>query len=147
MTENEPKEQISSPIHSRPPRSMSSTTRYVLGVLTVVALAVGYYFAVALPAQNTERLKLERDKFEAAQQRDKEERERKEQTARETKAAADAEGQRQANIRLDCDQEADAAYWKHIKLNTNEEARGRYTGPARVFDGTPYSTFLVLTWG
>ena len=114
---------------------------YGLGLLTVVALAIAYYFAVALPAQNAQRLRLERDQFEATQQREKQEEQAKQEAAQEAKeqtqqakAEAQAEEQRRAQIRADCDQEAEAAYWKHIKLNTTEVEPGKYQGPHRVFD-------------
>lgn len=82
-------------------------------LLVAVASAVNYYFVLALPSVNEDRLQFEREEFQG-----------------EYKQAAAA-----SEVRTDCNSEADAAYWDYVRLNaTFDSAKNAYTAQQYVWD-------------
>ena len=106
--ENEPK--IDSP--SQPASFNAAVTKPILWIAAVPALAIAYYFGIALPADNAARLELERQQHRYAQE-----------------AAA------QLQERLDsCFAEADNSYWNYMKVNGEELKDGTISAPLSVWD-------------
>ena len=97
----------------------------LLAVLAIPPLAVAYYFAVALPANERARLQFEKEKYEAAQ---------KEKLAEESKRQKELEDQQAL---LDsCIGDAELTYWRYIKLNGNAVPNkpGTYTATVQVWN-------------
>ena len=97
----------------------------LLFLATVLTLSISYYFVIALPAANRARLEFERQKYEDS----KAEREAKEQRAKE-------EADRQKSKVLDCQIDAEKAYWDHVKLNGTKSAKRQdvWQAPLHVWD-------------
>ena len=93
---------------------MTSGMKWVVAFIGAVCLAIAYYFAVALPDINRQRLDFEKMKFEE-QQKEKKEKETSEALAKFQRDAALEE----------CIESADDAYWSYIKLNDGKEVAGK----------------------
>jgi hypothetical protein len=97
---------------SQPASVKAGVTKPILWIAAVPALAIAYYFGIALPADNAARLELERQQHRYAQE-----------------AAA------QLQERLDsCFTEADTSYWNYMKLNGEELQDGKISAPVSVWD-------------
>lgn len=101
--------------------------RFKLGILLVLlipALAISYYFGIALPANERAKLQFEKDKYAA------------EQAAK----SAQNEERESARIQLQsCLDSADTEYWSYIKLNGTlvkgkEGTEGAYSTPTFVLE-------------
>jgi hypothetical protein len=79
---------------------------FLLLLATALVASISYYFLVALPANNKARLDFERQKYQDGQA----ERKAKEE------AEKDAQARRWSET-LNCQVEADKAYWNYVKLN------------------------------
>jgi hypothetical protein len=95
----------------------------ILWILAVPASAVAYYFAIALPADNEARLRLEREKYEDEQRRRKGEESRVLEEASERQRLLDR-----------CLESADQAYWTYVKLNGTEFKGGEVRAPANIWN-------------
>jgi hypothetical protein len=93
--------------------------------VALVALSVSYYFVIALPATNRERLRFERQAAEAA---------RADREKKESEIAQAAE-ERKLAFQL-CEIEADSSYWSYVKLNGKElpGKAGTYTANMSVWN-------------
>lgn len=97
--------------------STARSIRLIAWIAAIPALAVAYYFAVALPAYNEARLELER-------QRHVEELKRSEDTAAEAKATKE--------LLEACLQKASDDYFSYLKLNGAELKGGKISTPQYV---------------
>ena len=102
-----------------------SARTYLLGLATLVALSISYYFAIALPKSQRARLEFDRQNYEAAQ---------KEREAEEAKKKADA-GFKETMMRV-CLSGANDEYWSWVKLN-GTEVRGKpgtWSAPTHIWE-------------
>lgn len=95
----------------------------LLWIAAIPALAVGYYFGVALPSYNEARLALEQQKYSD---------ERKRQ-ADDAKRIQDEAASRQQLLEA-CFDAANAAYWRHVELNGTKLKDGTVRAPADVWN-------------
>ena len=126
-----------------PPRRSIGRGIFFLVPLTIVALAVAYYFVFALPEQNRARLELERAKLDAAQKQAEADRQQKANADEEERRRAEtqqerdqAQKEKEQDARTECDVLANQAYWSYVKLNGTEvEGKpGTYSAPQHVWD-------------
>lgn len=97
--------------------STARAIRLIAWIGAIPALAIAYYFAVALPDYNEARLELER-------QRHFEELKRSEETAAEAKATKE--------LLEACLQKASDDFFSYLKLNGTELKGGKLTAPQHV---------------
>lgn len=93
------------------------TTRLLVWVAAVPALAVAYYFGVALPSYNEARLGLERQRYAEEQKRD----------AQKGKEAEERKGMLES-----CLQKANDDYFAYLKLNGTKFKNGIVSTPQYV---------------
>ena|ERR1700693_6141763 len=77
-----------------------------IGVLLIPALAIAYYFGIALPEHQKAQLAFEKQKYEDI----------KKEKQDKAKADEEAETAHLAKV-LRCQANADQAYWDYVKLN------------------------------
>jgi hypothetical protein len=97
----------------------------VLLILAVPALAIGYYFAIALPANQRAALEFEKQKYEAEKQ------------DKSRKASDELIANQSRKLEFDsCVEEADLEYWNYVKLNGKPIAGkpGAYNAPVTVWE-------------
>ena len=88
----------------------------VLALTTMLVLSVSYYFVVALPSADRERLRFERQKYSDAQRRYIEE-----QSAKKLKEdLAEIDRKSKQDWVMSCQVDAEKAYWSYVKLNGKE---------------------------
>lgn len=97
------------------------TKTEITGILLIPALAIAYYFAIALPENQRERLAFEKQKYENEWK----------------KKASDEERQfteKEANARelSECLLQVESDYWSYIKLNGNPVPGKAGTYTARI---------------
>ena len=104
---------IDSPVPAVSPASPGAgVTKPMLLIAAVPALAIAYYFAIALPADNAARLELERQQQSASQEE-----------------AAQLQTRRDS-----CFAEAENAYWNYMKLQGEALADGTISAPVSVWN-------------
>ena len=97
---------------SRPDAVKAGVTKPIVWIAAVPALAIAYYFGIALPADNAARLELERQQYRDAQE-----------------ASARAQ-----TLMDSCFKEADDAYWNYMKVNGEELTDGKISAPSSVWN-------------
>ena len=97
----------------------------LLLVLLLPALAVAYYFAIALPSNEKAKLQFEKAKYDA---------EKKEKADSATKMQQ-ADAERKTSLDY-CVSQADLNYWNYVKLNGSEvkSKPGTYTASLQVWN-------------
>lgn len=99
------------------------TIKPLLWITAIPALAIGYYFGIALPSYNDARLALERERYSDEQRRRTEEASKEQQDA--------TFRQRLLETCLDA---AESAYWTYVKLNGTELKDGKVRAPMNVWN-------------
>ncbi|SRR6266496_142737 len=116
---------------------LGATARNLLLVLcTLVALAVAYYFAIALPRHNRDRLEFDREKFKAQQEEKQREQEEKREAEQEARSKTEVEAAGNEAALDSCTDEAEDEYWSYVKLNGQPVTGkpGVYTAPQYIWD-------------
>ncbi len=101
----------------------SDSLKRLAWILAIPAVAIAYYFGIALPANNEARLALEKERYSAEQRRMEAESTRVRQEATSRQEALDL-----------CFAGADDAYWKYVKLNGTERKDGTVSAAAHVWN-------------
>lgn len=97
--------------------AITKAVRLVAWVLAIPAIAIAYYFAIALPAFNEARLQLERQQHA-------------DDLRRSEAAARDAEGRKE--MLEACLQKASEDYFNYLKLNGTVSKDGKISAPQSV---------------
>jgi len=98
---------------------------YLLGLVTILVLAISYYFIIALPAHNRAMLQFEREKYDTTQKE------------KEMNQAAEIKEKEENEIVLDnCIKSAEARYYDYIRLNGTEVhgKKGLYNAPLHILE-------------
>lgn len=106
-----------------PEANQVATWKPFVWIAAIPAIAVGYYFGIALPANNEARLALERQKYADERKR----------TAADEKRVRDESVNRQQLLES-CFEAADAAYWKYVELNGTKLKEGTVRAPQIVWN-------------
>ena len=92
-------------------------------IVAIPAMAVAYYFGIALPSYNEERLTLDRQKYADEQKRRDTEAKKVEEDAASRQQSLDS-----------CFAAVETAYWNYVKLNGTELKDGKVRAPATVWN-------------
>ncbi len=115
---------------------MLTPRNLLLCLCTLVAVAIAYYFAIALPRHNQARLEFDREKFRAQQEEKQKEQEDKREAQQEARSKAEIEAAGNEAALDSCIDDAEDEYWSYIKLNGEPVAGkpGVYTAPQYIWD-------------
>lgn len=114
-------------------RSVPWLAIYLAALATIITLVVVYYFVIALPSTQRQRIQLERDKFKAAEA-ERNSKKQAESAERFRLLIANQERERALSVCLD---DAEKQYWEYIKLNGGKPIKGKagaFTAPQWVWD-------------
>ncbi len=95
---------------------------YLLGLITLLIFAISYYFIIALPSHNKDKLLFEREKFGVIQKE---------------KSQKEDESKFKESMLSACIDDAEEEYWSYVKLNGGKEVQGEpgvYTASHRVWE-------------
>jgi len=106
-------------------RRLLNVRNYVLLLVTIMVVAVAYYFLVSLPAHNRAVLAMEQER----------------QTA--TRLAQGDDLVRRGQLEM-CMEQADSAYWRYGALNGTRRRDGTIGAPTRVWDQARQNKHLAI---